>query len=300
MSGEAGQAESTATDPVSTADPVGFTIARGALALLPPVTLITALLFYFGWAKVTREASALGASDTIFAYSTSDYLLRSVDSLYFPLMILTAVALVALLLHQRVQSALRSGTPPWLRRAGNVVLGFGVLVLAYGVVYRAVGYQAGNDVLDITGPLALGVGPLLIAYGAWLRARSSPTAAPPTPSWERAVAAGLLLAILALSLFWAVGNYAGIRGLQAAQLISDGYRTLPHVVVFSAKDLAFGPDVITTKVGGEGAAYQFRASGLHLLDHVGGTWFLMPENWDVTHRLIMINDSDALRFELTA
>ena len=84
------QPMSADTTTPATADPVGFTVARGALVLLPPVTLITALLFYFGWAKVTREAGALGASDTVFAYSTSDYLLRSVDSLYFPLMVLTA------------------------------------------------------------------------------------------------------------------------------------------------------------------------------------------------------------------
>lgn len=42
------------------------------------------------------------------------------------------------------------------------------------------------------------------------------------------------------------------------------------------------------------------STGLHLLDHVGGTRFLMPENWDTTHRLTMINDGSDLRFELTA
>jgi hypothetical protein len=281
-------------------DPVAFTVARGALAVLPPVTLITALLFYFGWARVAREAGALGSSDTVFAYSTSDYLLRSVDSLYFPLMVLTALALLALLVHQRLKHAIRTGPPGWLRRAGTVVLIGGLLLIAYGLAYRAVGYRPGNDVLDITGPLALGVGPLLAAYGAWMRAQAVQGAALAIPGWERAVAAGLLLAILALSLFWAVGNYAGIRGLQAAQLIAAGYRTLPHVVIYSAKELSLAPDVVTTRVGGDTAAYQYRSSGLHLLDHVAGTWFLMPENWDSTHRLIMINDASDLRFELTA
>ena len=287
------------TPAAATPDPVAFSVARGALVLLPPVTLITALMFYFGWAKVTREAGALGASDTVFAYSTSDYLLRSVDSLYFPLMVLTAVALLALLVHQRVKRAIRTGPPPWLRGAGTAVLTVGLLLVGYGVFYRAVGYRPGNEVLDITGPLALGVGPLVAAYGGWMRAQATPAATPPVPSWERAVAAGLLLALFVLSLFWAVGNYAGIRGLQAAQLIAGGYRTLPHVVVYSAKDLALQPDVLTTRVGGETAAYQYRSSGLHLLDHVGGTWFLMPENWDATHRLIMLHDASDLRFELT-
>ena len=281
-------------------DPVAFTVARGALVLLPPVTLITALLFYFGWAKVAREAGALGASDTVFAYSTSDYLLRSVDALYFPLMVLTALALVALLVHQSLQRSIRSGPPGWLRRAGTVVLLAGLLLVGLGLLYRAVGYRAGNDVLDIAGPLALGTGPLLIAYGAWMRAQASPGTSPAVPTWERAVAAGLLLAMVALSLFWAVGNYAGIRGLQAAELVAGNYRALPHVVVYSAKDLALQPDVVTIRVGGQGAAYQYRSSGLHLLDHVSGTWFLMPENWDTTHRLVMLQDSDDLRFELAA
>ncbi len=281
------------------AAPVGFDVARGALALLPPVTLVTALLFYFGWAKVTREAAALGASDTVFGYSTSDFLLRSVDSLYFPLMVLTAAALLALLGHQWLQHRIDAEQPEWLAPAGTVVLVVGLLIVAYGLWYRAAGYRSGNDFLDVSGPLALGLGPVVATYGAWMRARSRRGDAPTAPTWQRAVAAGLLLGIVALSLFWAVGNYAGIRGRQAADLIAAGYRTLPHVAVYSSKDLGLAPDVTVERLSGADQKYLFRYTGLHLLDRVGGTWFLMPDDWDSTHRLIMLAEDGGLRFELT-
>ena len=54
----------------------------------------------------------------------------------------------------------------------------------------------------------------------------------------------------------------------------------PSVVVYSARDLKLAvPGVSAQQVGDEEAAYRYRYSGLHLLQHTGGRFFLVPRNW---------------------
>ena len=258
----------------------GFQAAQALLAFVPPVTLITALLFYFGWARTYSQARALGADASIFGYSTRDYLLRSVDSLYLPLIVLTGFGLVALLGHQVVVA--RLGTPdPGLVRVGTVLLGIGIAILVYGLAYSA-GLLGRNRFVDLTGPLALGLGVVLGAYGGWFRSRARGVAGAgawgqvPSAPWVAPTAAGLLLCLVALSLFWAVGNYAFWRGLDLAHVVAETYLDRPGVVVHSPNRLAL-EGVKETLVGDPGQeAIAYRYSGLRLLDHVANTYFLMP------------------------
>jgi hypothetical protein len=295
------------TEPVQatpTETPAGLGVLKGALALLPPVTLLTALLFYFGWARTYAEARALHADASLFGYSTQDYLLRSVDSLYFPLIVLTGLALACLLAHQRLGRRLGRSTPdPALAAAGRWLVVAGLLLLAYGIAYSLWLFRVRNRVLDLTGPLALGAGVLVAAYGGWLHGRASGATVDRPPSWERAVGAGLLLAIAALSLFWAVGNFASWRGLDLAQAISDGYRGRPSVEVFAKQRLAIdAPGVRETAIPGANEMYAYRYSGLYLLDHSGGTYFLIPDGWDEPggQTLVLLRDDGSLRVQLGA
>src|SRR4051794_3277672 len=68
----------------------------------PPVTIVTALLVYFGWARSQRQAQAMGLDVSQFGYSTQDYVLRSISTLYIPLVLSAAIALACLTLHRRV------------------------------------------------------------------------------------------------------------------------------------------------------------------------------------------------------
>lgn len=285
--------------------PAGLGVLKGVVALLPPITLITALMFYFGWARTYSEARALHADASLFGYTTQDYLLRSVDSLYFPLIVLTAIALVFLLVHQRVQRQLRRAAPdPRFVVAGTSLLVAGVALLAYGIAYSVALYRVGNRVLDLTGPLALGAGVLLAAYGGWLRSRAARTRqVDEAPSWERAVGAGLLLAIAALSLFWAVGNYAAWRGLDLAAAVSASYRSRPAVEVFSKQRLGIDAVGVTERaLPGPNQLYAYAYSGLYLLDHSGGRYFLIPDGWDQPggETLVLLPDDSSLRLEVGA
>jgi hypothetical protein len=298
-------------EPPSAPDPStasGFQAAKALLAFVPPVTLITALLFYFGWARSYSQARALGADASIFGYSTRDYLLRSVDSLYLPLIVLTGFGLLALLGHQAVAARLRTLTPGrsdlGLVRVGTTLLGIGIAILVYGLAYSA-GLLGRNRFVDLTGPLALGIGVMLGAYGGWLRSRARGVARAgawgqvPSAPWVAPTAAGLLLCVGALSLFWAVGNYAFWRGLDLARVVAETYLDRPGVVVHSSQRLAL-EGVKETPVGDPGQeAFAYRYSGLRLLDHVANTYFLMPIDWETTHRLILLKDTDDVQVELT-
>jgi hypothetical protein len=290
--------EASAGKPVNDA-PIGFDVMRTVVGLLPPVALITGLLFYFGWVRVASVARALGQSDSVYGYTTTDYVLRSVGSLFFPLLVLTAAALLALIAHQYVQRALREGNALWARPVAWVLIGLGIALLCYGVLYALRLFEVQNSVMDVTGPLSLGVGALLIAYGGWLRSQSTRGTDATLPTWQRAFAAGMLMCIAALSLFWAVGNYAQVRGVQDARLIEASYRLLPAVVVYSARDLGLQPDAAVHPLTAGDTRYGYQYTCLRLLDHVQGTWYLLPENWAFNHRLIMLGDDPDVRFELT-
>jgi hypothetical protein len=279
--------------------PVGFDVLRTAVGLLPPVALITGVLFYFGWVRVASVARALGQSDSVYGYTTTDYVLRSVGSLFFPLLVLTASALLVLIAHQLVQRALREGNADWARPVSTALIGLGIALLGYGVLYALRLFEVQNAFMDVTGPLSIGIGALLIAYGGWLRSQSRRGTGTALPTWQRAFAAGMLMSFAALSLFWAVGNYAQVRGVQDARLIEASYRLMPSVVVYSAKDLGLQPDAAMQHLTGGDPRYSYQYTCLRLLDHVDGMWYLLPEDWALNHRLIMLGDDPDVRFELT-
>jgi hypothetical protein len=281
--------------------PAGVDAIHVFLAFLPPVTLITGLLFYFGWVRVDEQARALHQRDVVFSYSTADYVLRSVDSLFFPLLLLAATAIAMLIVHQQVQRSLADGTAKWAGVAGWIVAGVGVAMLAFGIAYaaglfnRTIRPQAVFP--DVAGPLAIGLGAILLAYGGWLRAQTRPQSAHSTPWWQRVAAAGAIGAIIALTLFWAVGNYARVRGDELAAYVQDTYRTFPAITVFASKDLSLQDDARGSANTGPDVQYPYRYECLRLLDHVGGIWYLLPEDWDINHKLIMLADDTGLRVE---
>jgi hypothetical protein len=73
-------------------------------AIGPPITVVTALLFYFGWARADAQASSMGLDESLFGYAAQDYILISISALYLPLVLLLIVGVIWLALDR------------WLRR----------------------------------------------------------------------------------------------------------------------------------------------------------------------------------------
>ncbi|MFH8609757.1 hypothetical protein ACH4D5_19985 [Streptomyces sp. NPDC018029] len=228
----------------------------GAIGSL--VTLLTAVLFYFGWASTDAETKALGLRDTVFHFSTSDYLLRSVGALYLPAWFAAGVALGTLGLLRWA-----AGAPERLARAVRV------LRFAWAVPLALVPlYPLNPWLFDLLLPLTAIAGFALNAYARTRDRRD-------LRLW------GLTLFICVLSLFWAVSTYAAIAGRGRAELterilLSD----FPAVAVFSEKDLMIrGGGSCFRRVTDKGSQYAYEYGGLRLFHVSGDRVFLVPRYW---------------------
>jgi hypothetical protein len=132
-------ARSASVSPPGPAPGTGESPLRSALSVLitlgPPLTIATALMFYFGWARSNTQARFMGLDVSLFGFSTQDYGLQSISTLYLPLLATVSLALGWLALHQRIDRALdRPSSRPALRTAGRVALGAGLLMAASAVL----------------------------------------------------------------------------------------------------------------------------------------------------------------------
>ncbi|MFF4867375.1 hypothetical protein ACFY3J_38130 [Streptomyces sp. NPDC001231] len=227
------------------------------------LSLFTAVLFYFGWASTDAETKALGLRDTLFRFSTADYLLRSVDALYIPALVAAAVSMAAAALHQRVQSDPTRATRV-LRHAWLPAL---LLVPSY--------YLA-PAIFELVIPLAALAGVLLSTYA---RTRPQPDAPADRRRAAQIWAPALLVALVFL--FWAVSGYAGLVGRgRAEETAATVAGELPAVVVFSKQDLLIrGGGSCVAAVDQKGSPYHYRYAGLRLFHVSGDRLFLVPRYW---------------------
>ncbi|HET9901982.1 MAG TPA: hypothetical protein VFR46_13110, partial [Actinomycetes bacterium] len=80
--------------------------ALGALGAV--ITLVTAVLFYFGWRRSDVQAGAMSIDVSLFGFSSQDYVLRSISSLYLPLLVVFGLGLCWLWVHLWITRLLRS------------------------------------------------------------------------------------------------------------------------------------------------------------------------------------------------
>jgi hypothetical protein len=253
-----------------------------------PIALATALLFYFGWVRSEEQAKAFGADASVFAMSTQDYVLRSINVLFFPVILLL---LVGLLLH-RLDRRLRTGpVPRWLPRLAHALEYSWAAFLALGIVLYAVAGRFGDVTLPFWVALAI-LGPV---YGTVLRRLTSGD----RERYSRLTVA-LLAALTTVTLFWQTERLASLGGEALAQDIQDNMSDrLQNIRLFSAKDLHIaGPGIRTTTFTDPNSAYGYEYSGLYLLQRSGDKYFLLTDGWDSDKgRLIVLPDGPTIRIE---
>ena len=203
-----------------------------------PIALATALLFYFGWVRSEEQAQAFGADASVFAMSTNDYLLRSVNILFFPVMLLLLAGLLAL----RVDRRLRAGDEEH-PRAGTLA----TLLRFSWVFFLLVGfalYATAGRFGDVTLPFWVTLAVLGPTYAVVLRRSGSGEGG--RLSFGVTACLGALVVVC---LFWQTERLASLGGEALAQDIKDNLDDrLARVEVFSAKDLQIdGPGVTATR-----------------------------------------------------
>lgn len=286
------------------------TTLRGIATLVAPTSLVTGLLFYFGWARANRQSTAMGFDLSLLGYSSQEYVLLSLKPMFWPLLVGLLLAIGGLLLHGAILlyasgSARPSELPRreqrrrQVRRLGIGLGGVGVVLAVLGLVGSGVDHP--GRLVSIGFPLCLTGSIVCGSYAIYLsqRFRGSGRRRRLTPEL-RAVQVGLsalVVLLLLLTLFWSVSNYAENKGADAAILIDENLRSLPDVTIYSAKRLYL--PVAEEPLPGENGAYRFRYTGLKLLFRNKSSYFLRPAAETGVQLNIVLAESPDVRFEFS-
>ncbi|MDG4824999.1 hypothetical protein O7635_24385 [Asanoa sp. WMMD1127] len=260
------------------------------VAIGSELTVITALLYYFGWVRTRVQAENLGFPSGVLNLSIADYLLKSVNVL-FPL--LTALLVLLIIGHVVFDVVLprrwRVGiSPSRLRRYARVAKGaaFGCAVLAVvGSLPPAnnrYSLPAGLTMAVLLAIAARGLETRVLGRDPWTRPRR----------W-------MVTLLLLLLMFWNTERVALFLGEQFAADYKARPEQFPAIVLYSKDDLRIDADgVVAEPPVGEPGSYRYRYTGLRVMESVADRYVLINPEWTGGNgRVYVITHSDAIRVE---
>ncbi|WP_411375694.1 hypothetical protein ACLH0K_04795 [Arthrobacter sp. MPF02] len=264
-------------------------------AVGPPVTVATALLFYFGWARADAQAAYMGLNVSLFGYGIQDYLLISINALFLPLVCILAAAIAWLALDS------------WLRRRIEEGRGRSLILRAAGIGGLISGLVVGISLLltvlepartALFTPYLMALGVLVATWCIHLRRRGRDRTAPVLSAEQHAVETTLVLSIVTLLLFWGTADYAQALGRRLAVDFERGVQFMPRAEVYSAKPLGIGSAAVQEVSVGTADAALYRYDGLRLLVLSGGRFFFLHDGWTPEDgTVIVLPDDNSVRIE---
>lgn len=275
-------------------DPWSRTL-KAISAVGPPVTIAAALLLYFGWARSNAQAKAMGLDVSLFGYSPQDYMLRSINSLFLPLTLLTIVAIGWYALDQVLRAAVDAGKAiPAIRRGALIVIIAGT---TGAVVLFVIALTAPDAALPLHPYLIAGC-VLFAAWGMRIHryARAAATASPVRR--RRVLETTFVTILVTLLLFWGTADYAEAVGQGLAAGYERSIETLPRATVYSDAALSIAGGGVVGATEGTPEAPLFRYTGLRLLVVSGGRIFFLNDGWNLRDgRVIVMPDDGSVRYE---
>jgi hypothetical protein len=270
--------------------------------------LLTAVMYYFGWRRSDVQARAMGLDVSLFGFSSQDYVLRSISSLFLPLLVLLAAGLAALAGQRRVERLLASpaiagprrrrrlaAAARWATLGGTGLAGLCILfAVAAGASRRPWGVAWVADRLSdhqYVVPLVQVVATLVAVYAWWLRRRLDARAVPvAAPLWQSALAVALVAGTVALGGFWMLEEYASAVGRGYARELAAGVDRLSRAVVISPTPLGIdAPGVHEERIGAAGSPeVRYRTVGLRLLARSGGKVLLVHDGWTPSSGTVVV------------
>ncbi len=288
-------------------------------ALSAVLTLVTAVMFYFGWRRSDAQARAMSIDVSLFGYSTQDYVLRSISSLYLPLLVLLGAGLVFLELHSRVSRRLgvsrqtpveaRASALAWTRRVtiGCAVIAGSCVLFALSAGSRTpsrpVAWLAEllRDSQWVV-PLVLVAATLTGSYVWWVHRQLRPDPATRNSLWQSLLPSALIAGTVVLGGFWMLEEYAAAVGRGYAQQLADNVDRLAQTVILSSKPLGIVAAGVAEDRSGaaDSPDVRYRTSGLRLLARSGGNVLLVHDGWaPATGTVIVLPDSDEFGWEFS-
>ncbi|GAA5088708.1 hypothetical protein GCM10025760_11530 [Microbacterium yannicii] len=268
-------------------------MVKALLAVVANVSVLTALLVYFGWVRADRMSLALGADEAIFGMTVDDYVRRSIRSVFWIPVVAAGVGLLWVWADHRLRLLRRdepsSSVLEWTERWLWLVA---VMLFVLGV---AVGWINDPWAFRLS-PLVCATALLLLLYSVHLRSTRS-GGLPFTPLAD-GVLRGAVALLVAVGLFWSAANFAVVEGDELAREYESRISTLPGVEISSARPLDLrAPGVVETCISTD-AELRHHYSGLRLMESTNGRYFLVSDEWSPRYGVIFVLPADAedLRF----
>jgi hypothetical protein len=256
-----------------------------AAGIITPVTLLSALLFYFGYVSARAQYEYFGIDVDTIGLSTQDYVMRSPQPLLVPLLVITLLAVAGLLLHNAVHP-----TAVAVRRAARIT----TVVLVLGVVglvtYPLIGrlpYYA------LVVPAVIGLSAAVLAYLTYLRRKADPTLGP------QRILIALLAVVTITCAFWATATTAQYSGRGLAKSDARQLNRFPVVILDTKERLALrSPGIEETALrAGAGQTFNYRYRGLRLLVVGEDRLFLVPQNWTASNTTLVLPLDSSVRVQ---
>lgn len=270
--------------------------------------LITALLYYFGWVRTQAFYQHFGVDTSLLAFTTTDYVLRSLNSAFPPLAILALVALLLLGFHRWV--VVHAVSTPVSSLRGKAVTGFLSTAPVLGATLGAVVLVGLLFPTEIGRPLVRGLPVMLVSavgilgYSDHLRlvrlTGLSRRQRNHHHNLETRIRAIVLVSVGLFGLLWGIALYAaGVGELNAMETVAtlqDG----PEAILYSSDRIALaGPGIRVDEIQQGGSKYRYLYSGLRLLVQTGGRYILIPVGWQKGRdKVFMIPGSDGVRLDV--
>jgi hypothetical protein len=256
-----------------------------AAGIVTPVTLISALLFYFGYVSARSQYEYFGIDVDTIGLSTQDYVMRSPQPLLVPLLVLTLLAVVALLLHNAIkptETGVRRS-----RRTAAVVLLIGVLGLLAFPFIGQLPYYA------LIVPGVIGLAAAALAYSTYLRRKVDPELG------TQRVLIALLAVITVTCAFWATATTAQYSGRGLAKADAKDLDRFPVVILDTKEKLALrSPGLEETALRpGAGQTFNYRYRGLRLLVVGENRLFLVPQHWNASNTTVVVPLDSSVRVQ---
>ena len=285
-----GSGSGTPADPAA----AGLRRLRLAVTVLGPLTLATALLYYYGYVTTYAEYAYFGVDVGLLNYSSADYVLRSPASLFAPLLVLLVLVGLGYWAHVSLAGWNLQTTHP---RRARVVFWVAIVGGAALLVRAALGIVDGNisaNELIGTTPAALGLGTLLALYSFRFRPARQPTSGPGETSIAISTVAWVIgWCFVIASLFWLVNSFASAYGRGIGQNVQKGLTDQPEVILHTQSRLiveaeGLAPPGILCASSIDSKEYPYRYVNLRLLATSGDSYFLVPVTWSENRGIVII------------
>lgn len=301
-----------------------------------PVTVLSALLFYFGYVSSASEYAYFGINVDTVGLSTQAYIMRSPQTLLVPLLVLTLVSAGFLALNAAVHKqitatvtrvpgvadfcAIRAQHVRRIKRMIQKSRISGLAALAVGfIMLFAYTYIRDWPLYGLVTPLLIGIGAAIIAYtshvlrflqrmqdrrkrtiaeghGSALPAHDQVSDSP----LARRTAGVFVYVMIAASVFWATATVAQWSGRGLAEYAALHFNALPSVILDTKEQLFLhDPSIVSVKElsPSEGQTFHYRYRGLRLLIVGQDRMFLVPAVWSASDSTLIVPLDGSVRVQ---